>query len=235
MFDLDAEVRRWRQRQERGSSLSPRELDELEDHLRARVRLEMELNAALEPANALALARRGLGRPAALGKEFAKAGKPRWRRWLVAGWAVFAASFVLPVMRVGFPWEGWFLGWEAAIMPFTITFASPFGDPPGSLGEIAQALPGLLSPLTNLLMLATLLALGAARRRRTRWLAGLVSGGAVLNLEWVVWWAEPVVWPPLGMGIGYWAWVASFFCVATALWMRVMELKPVRPEPLGTQ
>lgn len=234
MFDLDGEVRRWRKRQERGSSLSPRELDELEDHLRARVRLEMELNAALELATALALAQRGLGSPAALENEFAKAGKPRWRRWLVAGWAVFAASFVLPVMRVGFPWEGWALGWEAAITPFFI-FDPPIGDPPGSLGEIAQALPGLLSSLTNLLMLATLLALGAARRRRTRWLAGLVSGGAVLNLEWVVWWAEPAVWPPLGMGIGYWAWVASFFCVATALWMRVMELKPVRPEPFGAQ
>ena len=235
MSDLEAEVRRWRERRERQSSLSPRELDELEDHLRARVDLEMEINRVLAPERAFAIARRELGKPAALENEFAKAGKPRWRRWLVAGWSMFAVSFVLPVkVGVGFR-EGWFPGWEAAIMPFTIIFAPPLGDPPGSLAAVVSALPGILSSLTNLLMLATLLALGAARRRRTRWLAGLVSGGAVLNLEWAIRWAEPVVWPPLGMGIGYWAWVASFFCVATALWMRVMELKPVRPEPFGAQ
>ena len=61
MFDLDIEVRRWRERQESESSLSPRELDELEDHLRARVDLELELNAVLAPAQAFAITRRGLG------------------------------------------------------------------------------------------------------------------------------------------------------------------------------
>ena len=54
MFDLDTEVRRWRERQERKSSLSPRELDELEDHLRARVDLELEINATLAPRRAVA-------------------------------------------------------------------------------------------------------------------------------------------------------------------------------------
>ena len=86
MFDLNGRVREWRERQERTSSLSPRELDELEDHLRARVDLELELNAVLAPADAFAIARRELGEAATLSKEFAKAGKPRWRRWLVAGW-----------------------------------------------------------------------------------------------------------------------------------------------------
>ena len=234
MFDLDTEVRRWRARQERESSLSPRELEELEDHLRARADLELGLNSTLAPRRAFAIARRELGKPTALEKEFAKAGKPRWRRWLVAGWAMFAVSFVLPVVP-DFLAPGWVPGWGAAILPIGIIFAPPFGDPPGSLGEVVSALPGPLSSLTNLLMLATLLELGAARRRRTRWLAALVSGGTLLNLEWVLWWAEPVVWPPLGMGIGYWAWTASFFCVAGALWMRVMELKPVTPEPFGAQ
>ena len=70
-----AEARRWRKRQERQTSLSPRELDELEDHLRARVDLEMELNAVLAPERAFAIARRELGTPAALEKEFAKAGE----------------------------------------------------------------------------------------------------------------------------------------------------------------
>ena len=46
-FDLDAQVAEWRRWQERTSSLSPRELDELEDHLRAHVDLEVELNPGL--------------------------------------------------------------------------------------------------------------------------------------------------------------------------------------------
>ena len=37
MFELEKAVSRWREGQGRESSLSPRELDELEDHLRARM------------------------------------------------------------------------------------------------------------------------------------------------------------------------------------------------------
>ena len=99
MFDLDAEVRSWREHQERTSSLSPRELDELEDHLKALVDLEeLELNAALAPTRAFAIARRELGEPAALSREFAKVGKLRWRRWLVAGWTMNVASWFLPAV-----------------------------------------------------------------------------------------------------------------------------------------
>ncbi|MDE2676929.1 MAG: hypothetical protein OXI76_03375 [Gemmatimonadota bacterium] len=224
MFDLNAEVRCWRERRERQTSLSPRELDELEDHLRARVDLEMEIDRVLRPERAFAIARRELGKPAALEKEFAKAGKPRWRRWLVAGWAVFAASFVLPVVP-DFLAPGWVPGWGAAILPLT---ALAFWPPPSLLDLVP-----VLSSLTNLLMFATLLELRTPRPRRTRWLAALASGAAVLNLQWLLGWAEPVVLPPLGMGIGYWAWTASFFCVAAALWMRVRELKPATPKPIG--
>ena len=78
MFDVDGEIRRWRKRQERQTSLSPRELDELEDHLRARTRLELELNAALAPERAFAIARQALGEADEVSREFAKAGKPRW-------------------------------------------------------------------------------------------------------------------------------------------------------------
>ena len=227
MFDLDAEVRRWRERRERQSSLSPRELDELEDHLRARVDLEMEIDRVLAPERAFAIARRELGKPAVLEKEFAKAGKPRWRRWLVAGWAMFAASFVLPVVP-DFLAPGWVPGWGAAIIPAAIWTWGP----PETLGGILA----FLSPLTNFLMLATLLELRAARPRRTRWLAGLVGGASVFNLQWLLGWAEPVILPPLGMGIGYWAWIASFVSVAAALWMRAREYTPakeVTPAPPG--
>ena len=215
----------WRERQERTSSLSPRELDELEDHLRARVDLELELNTALAPAQAFAIARDELGEPTALSREFAKAGKPRWRRWLVAGWAMFAASFVLPVVDL-FPMDRWVLGWEAAIMPFAIWSG---GGHPETLGDAV----GILSSLTNLLMLVTLLRLRGARPPRTRWLTGLVTGAAVLNLSWLAGWAEPGAGPLLDMGIGYWAWVASFFCVAAGLWICARTLKPVTPVPIG--
>ncbi len=222
MFDLDAEVRRWRRRQERRSSLSPRELDELEDHLRARVDLEMEINRVLAPERAFAIARRELGKPAALEKEFAKAGKPRWRRWLVAGWAMFAVSFVLPVVP---DWSaaGWVPGWGAATATLGFLILEPRE---AFVGAPLHAVSGL----TNFLMLATLLELRAARPRRTRWLAGLVGCAAVLNLQWLMGWAEPVALPPLGMGLGYWMWVASFFSVAAALWMRSREWAPATPK-----
>ena len=226
MFDLDRQVLRWREREERNSPLSPRELDELEDHLRARVDLELELNAALAPTRAFAIARRELGKATALSREFTKAGKPRWRRWLVAGWAMFAASFVLPVVEP-FPGDRWAFGWEAAIVPFGIW--SGLG-PPETLGDAVA----VLSSLTNLLMLVTLLRLRGARPPRTRWLTGLVTGAATINLSWLAGWAEPGAGPLLGMGIGYWAWVASFFCVAAALWMRAGERKPSTPEPISS-
>ena len=98
MFDLDAEVRRWWKHAEGKSSLSPCEVDELEDHLRARVDLELELDSAMTPAQAFALASEDVGGPAALSREFVRAGRPRWRRLLVAAWAMFAVSWFLPAL-----------------------------------------------------------------------------------------------------------------------------------------
>ncbi|WP_423925939.1 hypothetical protein [Candidatus Palauibacter sp.] len=98
MFELETEVRNWRRSLERKASLSPRELDELEDHLRARVDLELELDAALAPPKAFAIARKELGEPMALSREFARAGRPRWRRLLLTGWTMYAASFLLPAL-----------------------------------------------------------------------------------------------------------------------------------------
>ena len=215
MFDLNGRVREWRERQERTSSLSPRELDELEDHLRARVDLELGLNSTLAPSRAFAIARRDLGKPTALEKEFAKAGRPRWRRWLVAGWTMFGASFILT--------GAWTLPARVLIVPI-------------HLGQVVPVVLGAyLSPLTNLLMLATLLELRAARPGRTRWLAGLVSFAAVVNLASISKWLNPYLPPASHLVVGISVWVASFFCVTAALWMRVRELKPGTLEPSGAQ
>ena len=149
MFDLDGRVRQWRERQERTSSLSPRELDELEDHLRARVDLEMELNAVLGPQQAFAIARHDLGEAAVLEKEFAKVGKPRWKRWLVAGWAAYVAAWFLPVLRINVfgLWVDTIYGHQLFLDPELLVFV----------------------PL-HLAMLMTVSALWGGRISRARWL-----------------------------------------------------------------
>ena len=98
MFNLEKAVRRWREDLQYRSSLSPRELDEFEDHLRARMDLEQELNPERTRAQAFAAADQEMGDPQALSSEFAKAGRPRWKGLLVAGWALFAASFMMPTL-----------------------------------------------------------------------------------------------------------------------------------------
>lgn len=211
MFELDTEVREWRTRLERGSSLSARELDELEDHLRARADLELELNAGLAPARAFAIAREGLGQPKAISKEFARAGHPRWRRLLLAGWALYAVSFLLPVLAASGPAADYFTarGYELFVRIFQ----------EGELG------PPLVALLSNLPMLMTLPALWRLPRWRALW--GLVGTVGLASLAFGVFTlASP---PRLGadglaglgyLGAGYWAWSASFVCAASALRLR---------------
>ena len=191
----------------RRSSLSPRELDELEDHLRARVDLEMELDPALAPARALAIARDELGQATELSREFAKAGKPRWRRWLSVGLAMCGVSFFLPVVE-GFP------GWEALLWAL---------DHAGNPIE-------LLSPLSNGPVLATLLLLRYTHPSRGRWLTWLMTGATTLNLYWAIVFALDGFNPLVELGIGYWAWLGSFGCLAAALWLRDREWASAKAE-----
>ncbi|MCY4574452.1 MAG: hypothetical protein OXF01_16845 [Gemmatimonadetes bacterium] len=223
MFDLDTEVRRWRERQERKSSLSPRELEELEDHLRARVDLELEINATLAPRRAFAIARRELGQPTALEKEFVKAGKPRWRRWLVAGWAMFAASFVLPVIPE-FMAPGWVWGWQVFVIVPAMAVSFPL-----------EASWGLLSWITNALIVVTWLKVRGTRTRRARWLAPAMTAATALNLWWAAGHMVDGYWSGLrDYHIGYWAWAASFGCIAAALWMRDREWRSPAPGPVDS-
>ncbi|MXW66433.1 MAG: hypothetical protein F4Z72_05440 [Gemmatimonadales bacterium] len=203
MFDLEAAFRDWRTCMEHGTGLLPREVDELEDHLRAHVYLELELNKALTPARAFALARQAIGEPKMLSREFAKAGKPRWRHLLRAGGAMFAASWILPAVgdAAGHLW-----GWEA------FQLALEWGTP----GEA-------LSALSSILVLLALFVTGRVRRSKLRWLTWCVTGAAVLNL---------LYWIPLGdLAVGYWAWAGSFVCIASALWMRARERASTKLRP----
>lgn len=229
MFELETEVRRWRSSLERSSSLSPLELDELEDHLRARVDLELDLDATLAPHEAFAIARKELGEPMALSGEFARAGRPRWRRLLLAGWAMYAASFLLPALTAT-------LGSSPSNPAADLTaygyefFVRPFQE--GELG------PPLVVLLLNLPMLMTLPVLGRTRRwKAPRLLVGAVGaltlGFGVISLGW----APRITADGVGgvgyLGPGYWAWCASFVCVSAALWLRKREQASATPDLLN--
>lgn len=211
MFELEKAVLQWRERQERETSLAPCELDELEDHLRARFDLELELDAALASATAFAIARRELGEAATLSKEFAKAGKARWRRWLLTGWAMFAGSFFLPdgaVARYEMLWR-MLQDWSAV--------------------DLAQT---LIPELAMILTLPALLGPHPFPGRWVRWFLtgfGLLSVGAGLMGSVVLVWhgALPLVWAQL---IGFWARSLSFVCAAAALWLRDRERAGTRAQ-----
>ncbi|MCY3700431.1 MAG: hypothetical protein OXH46_12510 [Gemmatimonadetes bacterium] len=211
MFEFENEVRRWRSALDRRSSLSPRELDELEDHLRARVDLELELDAALAPTEALAIARRDLGEPKALSQEFARAGRPRWKPLLAGALALYAASILLPVLHMQLLPASW--GFEAWV---------PRGYE--LLADIE------LLPL-NLPMLLMLPLIWRKPRLKGTWLAGIlgVIGASALGLG-----AAAIISDGpdalAALRPGYWAWAASFVLASVALWRRRRGWASARPK-----
>ena len=225
MSQLDDEVRTWRKALEARGWFSPRELDELEDHLRAHVARELELGPAPAFARAVeASAREELGEPTALFREFAKQDTHAWRCLLLAGWGLYALSFLLP----GFG---------------TVGFAPSQPD----LGMLVSGYESLrfaltnnwiLAVLPNLAMVMTWPAFGRTRRSFEGWLGrvfGAVSASAlglgVFNL------LRPLPIPVDGdlvvhghLGLAYWAWSAAFATVTAALWLRDREWASTRPK-----
>ncbi|MYE34546.1 MAG: hypothetical protein F4X23_06800 [Gemmatimonadales bacterium] len=201
MFEFENEVRRWRTALDRRSSLSPRELDELEDHLRARVDLELELDATLAPTEAFATARRDLGEPKALSREFARAGRPRWKPLLAGALALYSASLLLPVLHLELLPASW--GFEAWV-PRGYEF----------LADI-EALP------LNLPMLLMLPLIWRKPRLKGTWLAGILG---VIGLSALGLGAAAIISDGPGalaaLRFGYWAWAASFILASVALWRR---------------
>lgn len=203
MFNLEKSVHRWREDLERKSSLSPCEVDELEDHLRARFDLELELDAGMAPARAFGIVRHELGQGPALAREFEKARKPTWRRWLVTGWALFAGSLLLP----GWPGE---LRYEAYLILLRNLPAQ-------------EILWDLFPILAMFLTLPALLGLRLLRGRWIRWLltgVGLWSVGNAIDIA-----AKGLAWYGVSSlvgsdTVGFWAWSLSFVCTAVGLWLR---------------
>lgn len=228
MRDLDTEIRGWRKRQEGTSSLTAPELDELEDHLRARANLEMELMAAPNPRRAFALARDGLGEEPALSREFARAGEPRWRKLMIAGWAMFGASLVTPALTFDLPAAAdRYYGYEVLRSHLSVS------------GFSLYALPSFI-------VLLTIPTLWNARYLRSRWLAGLLGGlvgvagivtlafGFLFSLRPEVILAAVFGNPGFtfavgSLGLGFWLKASSFLPVAIALLLRAQHLKLLQP------
>lgn len=130
---------------------------------------------------------------------------------LLAGQVVWAASFLLPVMpgqwntALG-PEATTVWGWQAFLGALVMMGASP---------EWLMK----FSALSNILVLATFLKLRGKRPPRSIWLPCGLTGAALLNLYWGF----------VGeVQAGYWAWVASFACIAAALWIRAAA-RPASP------
>ena len=225
-FKLQRALARWRGRQERVSSLSPREVDELEDHLRARVDLELELNPELTQAQAFAAASEELGDPRALSSEFAKAGRAGWKGLLVTGWLLFAASFLLPTIDRPFLFRPPPPPPGTPMPPGTGTVPDPM---PG-WDVFAEILSGFLGPLgmvsalSNVLIPLTGLCLLRGWKMSGRWMVYAMIGATGMNL---------FMWMPVffaDLQVGYYAWVASFVLVTVAWWRRNRGWSPARVE-----
>jgi len=213
VFNLEKAVHRWREDLERETSLSPREVDELEDHLRARFDLELELDAGMAPARAFAIVRHELGQGPALGREFEKARKPTWRRWLMAGWALFAGSLLL---------RGWLVESRYEVYWHLLRYLS------------AHEILGALLPI--LAMLLTLPALLGLRLLRGRWVRRLLTSVGLWSVGNAIYiaaigrsWNTHMLSGLERIGIPYppgyvppyvWAWWLSFVFAAIGLWLR---------------
>ena len=158
----------------------------------------------------------------------------RWRRLLLAGWAMFLASFFLPVLGIEI------LGTIEWLTVFPEMLEDALAAPDTTEFETRDVLMGLgqLSPviLLHVPMFMTLPALRAARVRGERWLGWVLGalgwtalGVGVLHLGWLFGTlaldgSDSVrFFGPGWLGPGYFAWAGSFLCAAFAMRLRARE------------
>ena len=217
---MEEMVSAWRYRVARTSPLSAHELEELEDHLRARALLEMELDAGLTPRRAVQLAEEGLGDSRTLAREFINAGRPRWRALMVVGWGLWAVAWALPAST----WRG-SAHTMAGMLAGDVVLATQ--------GSVTSLLGLLMLTLLNVPMVLTLLRYRSARRigrlRMATWLLTanaigvlVIGGGFVAR-----WWSAGAPLSTIPVGSGWWVYTASLASVATAMWMRVSDFGPL--------
>jgi hypothetical protein len=215
MFEIETAIREWRVTLQRQLVLSPEALDELEDHLRAEY--QTHTAAGESPARAFTLARDRLGQPTDLAGEFQKVEPMVWRHLLGAGWVLFVVSFFLPAHVASFTLFNIDLG--RGVLPGVEAFFLALG---GEAGVV-----GLMSALTNAVMLATPFWWS---RRRSNFLWGLtaaVLAAAIMNGWWLFY-----IDPMAELRIGYYLWWASFMFVGSGLAMRARLVTRARHIPL---
>jgi len=207
VFEIDSAVQTWRTQLARQQTLTRDDLDELEDHFRATV-AEL-IDTGIAPDQAVVLARNALGEPEPLAVEYRKNDNPWWRRFARVGWAMFAASFILPVHTWG-------------ITIFNTTFGD--GAVPGVQAFLialqGEGGPvGVASALTNVIMLATMW------RISRRGVGGILGATVLFAVSMLLngWWLFQVGHVSELM-IGYYAWWASFGVVGTGLALRARAL-----------
>lgn len=210
-------VSAWRHRASRTSPLPAHELEELEDHLRARALLEMELDTGLTPQRAVQLAEEGLGDSETLAREFINAGRPPWRTLMAVGWGLWAVAWALPMSTWGdrSPTMAGLLGGDVVRL--------------ATQGSLTSLLGLLTAALLNIPMFLTLRRYRSARRigrlRMATWLLTanaigvlVIGGGFVAR-----WWSAGAPLSTIPVAGGWWVYTASLACVATAMWMRVSD------------
>jgi len=159
---------------------------------------------------------------------------------LVAGWLLFAVSFLLPALsgipdrfRMPAPPP------PPPLPPAASSIVPETGAVPGSgssfLAQGTDLTPGweaflfalfgwggilgIASALTNLLMVAT--AFHGKWSARARWPVIVLAAAAVFNLGYWLWWVADDGGSTLE--VGYYAWVASFACATVAFRLRAQE------------
>jgi hypothetical protein len=98
-FDLSVEIRSWREKLARSTSLSRASLDELESHLRDSA-LSLE-KAGLSPEEAFLIATRRIGPATHLEAEFAKV-EPRPPRFIMDPRYLYGIAMILLVLLFAF-------------------------------------------------------------------------------------------------------------------------------------
>jgi hypothetical protein len=192
-FNLNAAVESWRQELAAQPNLASDDRRELETHLRdAIVGFRQH---GLNDEESFWLARRRVGQPQQLGKEFKKANTSHWNRPLaITAWAIFIISFFLPSY-------GRFRGWQCAVL-------HQYFWPNAMLGNLG-CIHYLLLTLANLLMLASpfLLTRFSQDTQQLKRLHHLMFGAAILVWSFVL---ELLVQKDGDLRVGCYVWSLSF-------------------------
>lgn len=158
--------------------------------------------------------------------------QPRWRRVLVAGWLLFAVSFLLPALsRIPVPPPplpppaASVVPEAGAVSVSGNSFAPQGTDLAPGWEALVFALfgwggiLGMASALTNLLMPAT----GLHRKwsARAKWPVIVLAAVAAFNLGYWRWWVADD--GESALEVGHYVWVASFTCAALAFGLRARE------------